>query len=98
PHGVAELDKRVACDEVWLRADCGGDRNGRVAELLLQFEHDPLGGLLADSRDRLEARRVLEHDRTPELGRRRPGHDRERDLRADGVHRWELAEQLPLRY
>src|SRR5690242_11352761 len=63
--GVAELDERIARDEVRLGAGGGGDRHRLVGELLLQLEHDPLGGLLADTRNRLEARRVLEHDRTP---------------------------------
>ena len=55
----------------------------RVAELLLQLEHDPLGRLLADAGNRLEARGVPAHDRAAQLGGRRAGDDRERDLRPD---------------
>ena len=66
------------------------------AELLLELEHDAIGRLLADAGDRLEARRVLAHDRTPQLGGRRAGDDGERDLRPDPADREELDEQLPL--
>src|SRR5438477_10246531 len=49
---VAELDQRVARDKVRLRATGGGDRHRRVAELLLQLEHDALRRLLANPGDR----------------------------------------------
>ena len=53
------------------RRDDGRERRlGRRAELLLQLEHDPLGGLLADPGDRLEARVVAERDRPAQLARR----------------------------
>jgi hypothetical protein len=55
-----------------------------------------LGRLLADAGNRLEAGGVLEHDRSAKLGRRRAGHDRERDLRPDAVDRQQLNEQLAL--
>jgi hypothetical protein len=42
------------------------------ADPFLQLEHDALGGLLADPGDRLEAGRVLERDRAPQLGRVEP--------------------------
>src|SRR5438105_4333098 len=96
-HGVAELDERVARDQVRLRSTGGGDRDGRVAEFLLQLQHDALRRLLADPRDRLEPCRVLEDDRTPQLRGRRAGHDRERDLRPDAVDGQQLHEQLALR-
>src|SRR5690242_6977283 len=96
-NGVAELDQSVACDEMRLRAARRGDGHGSVAELLLQLEHDPLGGLLPDAGDRLESRRVLEDDRAPQLGGRRAGDDRQRDLRPDAVYGQQLDEQLALR-
>ena len=96
--GVAELDERVARDEVAGRV--GRRRratvSSTVAELLLQLEHDPLRGLLADPRDRLEARVVAERDRPAQLGRRRAGDDGERDLRADAADREQMDEQLAL--
>src|SRR4051794_9121237 len=67
---VAELDERVARNEVRLRAARGRDRHRGVADLLLQLEHDALRRLLADARNGLEARGVLEDDRPPELRRR----------------------------
>ena len=63
----------------------GRRRRRRGAELLLQLEHDALRGLAADAGDRLEARVVVAHDRAAQLGRRRPGDDRERDLRPDAA-------------
>src|SRR4051794_26270236 len=96
PHGVAELDERVARDEMRLRARRRRDRHRRIAELFLQLEHDALGRLPADAGNRLEAGGVLEHDRSAKLGRRRTGHDRERDLRPDAVDRQQLNEQLAL--
>ena len=59
----------------------------RIAELVLQLEHDAVGGLLADAGDRLETRGILADDRAAQLGGRRAGDDRERDLRADAAHR-----------
>ena len=96
-HGVAELDEGIAGRHVAGRADGARDRHRILrAELLLQLEHDPLGGLLADTGDRLETRRVLEHDRPAEVGRGRAGDDRERDLRADPRHGEEMEEELAL--
>src|SRR5579884_3641191 len=93
---VAELDERVARDDMIVPLD-GRDRRDRHGrELLLQLEHDPLGGLLADAGDRLEARGVLAHDRAAQLLGRGTRHDRERHLRADTVHREELDEELAL--
>ena len=63
----AELDERVAGDETPSDAGDGGELD-RVADLLLQLQHDPLRRLLADPRDRLEPRRVLERDRAAKLG------------------------------
>src|SRR5262249_852780 len=91
-----ELDERVARDRVPAAGRCGHGLGHAVCELLLQLEHDALGRLLADARDRLEARRVLERDRAPKLGDRRARDDRERDLRADAVDGQELDEQLAL--
>ena len=90
--GVAELEERVARDEVGgaVRADL------LEPELLLQLEHDALGGLLADARNRDEPGRVLEDDRAPQLGGRRAGDDQERDLRPDSGDRQQLLEELPL--
>ena len=97
-HGPAELDERVARGQVHGRAGRARDRHGILgAELLLQLEHDPLGGLLADPRDRLEARGVLEHDRAAQVGGRRAGDDRERDLRPDPGHREQVQEELRAR-
>ena len=96
-HRPTELDEGIAGSQVHGRARSAGDRDGILgAELLLQLEHDPLGGLLADAGDRLEARRVLEHDRAAQVGGRRAGDDRERDLRPDPGHREQVQEELPL--
>ena len=96
-HGPAELDERIAGGQVHGGAGRARDRHGILgAELLLQLEHDPLGGLLADPGDRLEARRVLEHDRAAQVGGRRAGDDRERDLRPDPGHREQVQEELAL--
>ena len=74
-----------------------GERHDVVgAELVLQLEHDPLRGLLADSRDGLEACRVAEHDRASQLTGRRAGDDGERDLRPDAAHAQQRGEELPL--
>src|SRR6187551_480848 len=93
-HRPAELDERVARDRVGL----AGDRRRFLhrAELLLQLEYDPLRGLLADSRNRLEARRVLQRDRAAQVGGRRARDDRQRDLRADPGDREQVLEQLAL--
>ena len=56
---VAELDERVARDEVRRRRRRRPRRRGSSTasdDLLLQLEHDPLGRLLPDPGDRLEAR------------------------------------------
>ena len=63
----------------------------------LQLEHDPLRRLLADPGDRLEPRRVLEHDRAAKLRHGRAGDDRDRHLRPDPVDREQVLEQLALR-
>ena len=79
------------------RAGGSGDRHRILrAQLLLQLEHDPLRRLLADAGDGLEARRVLEHDRAPQLGSRRAGDDRQRHLRADPGDGEQVQEELPL--
>ena len=70
---------------------------GRERDLLLQLEHDALRRLLADPRDRLEPRVILERDRPSQLRRGRAGDDRERDLRADPADREQLREELALR-
>ena len=93
-HRPAELDQRVARHRVRL----AGDRRRLVhrAELLLQLQHDALRGLLADPGDRLEAGRVVERDRAPQVARRRARDDRERDLRPDARDREQVLEQLAL--
>ena len=65
-------------------------------DFLLQLEHDALRRLLADARDRLEARGVLEHDRPAQLGGRGARDDRQRDFGADAGHGEQLLEQLTL--
>src|SRR5439155_16230148 len=90
-EGPAELDERVPRDEIPDRR-CPGAR----AELFLELEDDALRRLLADAGDRLEPRRVLERDRTAQLRRRRARDDRERNLRADAVHRKQMDEQIAL--
>src|SRR5262249_53716299 len=94
---VAELDERIARDEVRLRLEWSGlgsftDRT----ELLLQLHDHPLRRLLTDAGNRQEARGVLQRNGPAQLVRRRAGHDRERDLRADTRHREEQLEQLAL--
>ena len=91
---VAELDERVAGDELARRARLGDRR--RLGERALELEHDPLGGLLADTGNRLEARRVLERDRALELVRRGARDDGERDLRADSADTEKLYEERAL--
>ena len=58
---VSELDERVPRDDVG-RCRGGRERLERddvlASELLLELEDDALGGLLADPRDRLEARGI----------------------------------------
>ena len=92
----AELDERVARDDVVFAGAVGHRDEIRVAELLLQLEHDPLGRLLADAGDRLEAGRVAAHDRAAQVGDGRAGDDRERDLRPDAADGEELHEELAL--
>ena len=87
----AELDSASRA----IRSLAAGRVDGR-AELLLQLEHDPLRGLLADAGDRLEARRVVERDRAPQLGRGRAGDDRERDLGPDAVDAQQVDEEVAL--
>src|SRR2546421_2284398 len=94
---VAELDERVTGDKMRLRRE----RRGRLrfpdrAEPLLQLEHDPLGSLFSDPRDRLEARRVLERDRAAQLVRRGARDDRQRDFRADPLDGEQQLEELAL--
>src|SRR5919108_355791 len=96
-NGVAELDERVARDDVAVAGaemrslDCG-----ERCDLLLQLEHDALRGLLADPRNGLEEGRVLAHDRASELAGRVAGDDRERHLRPDAADPEELLEELAL--
>ena len=93
----AELDERVARDQLGRRARPGLDLGGRLgAELLAQLEHDSLSRLLADPGNRDEARDVLERDRAPQIGGRRAGHDRERHLRPDPGDRQQVLEELAL--
>ncbi len=71
-HRVAELDERVAGGDVADGSRRDRDRRHVLgAELALQLEHDPLGRLLADAGDRLEAGDVLERDRAAQLARAR---------------------------
>ena len=97
-HGVAELDERVARDEVRRRLLAAGDvaTSAVSDDLLLQLEHDPLGRLLADPGDRLEARVVVERDRAAQLGGGRARDDRERDLGPDAADGEQLREELAL--
>ena len=71
-------------------------RQSSAGELLLQLEHDPLRRLAADAGDRLEARVVVARDRAAQLGGRRAGDDRERDLRPDARDAEQQLEQLAL--
>src|SRR5688572_6101150 len=93
-HGVPELDERVPGDEL-ASAFAGGNGND-LGDRALELENDPLRGLLADSRDDLEPRRVAERDRAPELVRRGARHDGERDLRPDSADPEQLDEQRAL--
>ena len=68
----------------------------RRRELRLQLEHDPLSRLLSDPRNRLEPGDVLERDRSPQLGGRRAGDDRKRDLGPDPVERDQVLGELAL--
>ena len=90
----AELDERVAREQ--RAAASAAARRSRRRQLLLQLEHDALRGLAADAGDRLEARGVVAHDRAAQLLRRRPGDDRERDLRPDARDAEQQLEQLAL--
>ncbi len=73
----AELDECVARDDMVFAGAVGHRDEIRVAELLLQLEHDPLGRLLADAGDRLEARRVA-RARSRGAARRRESRRRSR--------------------
>ena len=66
PSSRARRERRARRDRAALRSPTRPGRS-RPAIELLQLEHDPLGGLLADPGDRLEARRVAERDRAPQL-------------------------------
>ena len=63
----AELDERLAGDHVRRPVRPGSAHDVERPELLLQLEHDPLGGLLPDAGDHLEARVVPERDRAAQL-------------------------------
>ena len=95
--GVAELDERVACDEVAGRV---GDGREIASDTEPSFSRsssdDPLRRLLPDAGDRLEARVIAERDRLAKLAGRRPRHDGEGDLRADTAHREQVDEELAL--
>src|SRR5207248_5692841 len=68
----------------------------RMAWLPLQLEDDPVRRLLPDARDRLKSGSVAARDRPAQLGGRRAGDDRERDLRPDAGDGEEVDKQLPL--
>ena len=68
----------------------------RLRDRALELEDDALGRLLADSGDRLEARRVVQGDRPLELFRRRARDDGERHLRPDAADAEELHEERAL--
>src|SRR5262249_21342131 len=92
---VAELDERVARDQVARRRSGGSDVDtGR--ELLLELEHDTLRRLAADTGDRLETRGVLERNRASQLGGPGAGDDGERDLGPDTGDGQKMREELPL--
>jgi hypothetical protein len=65
-------------------------------DLLLQLEHDSLGGLLSDTGDRLEEVGVLPDDRALELPGGVAGDDREGHLGPDAADRQKLLEELAL--
>ena len=72
-----------------------GER-GQRADLVLEVDHDALGGLPADPGDAREQRVVGRRDRPPDLVGRVAGHDRQRGLGADAGHAQQQLEQLPL--
>ena len=76
-----------------MHADAGGDVG---AELVLQFEQQPLRSLLADAGDLRELAGVLHRHRLRELGDRETGEDRQRGARADAADLHELPERSPL--
>ena len=95
--GVAELDERVAGDEMRLRSS----RPTRSAPAPRRASPSARARSAPPSSCRSRGcawkrARVLEHDRAAQVRRGRAGHDRERDLRADAVHGQQLHEQLPL--
>ena len=65
-------------------------------DLLAQLDDDPLGGPLADARDRLEASRVARRERRDQLARGAAGEHRQRHLRADRLDRQQHQEQVAL--
>ena len=89
----AELDERIARDQLARRTR---STSAHRAELLLQLEHDALRGLEADAGNRLEPLHVVARDRAPQLGGRRAGDDRERDLRPHARHAEQQLEELAL--
>ena len=106
PRRLARLRQRVAerlerRDDLALArraARHGRSRDGHAGRrhLLAQLEDDPLGELLADTRDGDEDGLVLGHDRELEVGRRARSDDREGDLRPDAVDRQQQREEPEL--
>src|SRR5574337_983440 len=66
------------------------------AELALEFEQQPLGGLLADPRHFDQARGLLLCDRLRQFGHRQPGEDGERGARPDAGDPDQLAKRRAL--
>src|SRR3970282_1663187 len=91
---VAELDQSVARDEL-ARCPSVHARGDRVGYRVLQLEHDALRSLLADTGNRLEARRIAESDRTLQVRGRRTGDDGQGDFRADPADPQKMDEERP---
>ena len=92
---VAERDQRLQDVGLRARGDARRRRDG-VAELALELEQQPLGGLLADPRHLDQPAAVLQADGARELVDRQAREDRERRARADARDLDQQAKGRPL--
>src|SRR5438477_4206224 len=93
---VHERRDRLVDDAVRLRPRARGRAGGQRRRGLPTLDDDPLGVLLADAGDRLQARGVAGGDRRCEIRERHPGQDDERGARAEALHLAQQVEESPL--
>ena len=97
-RGIAELDERVAGDDVPVAGPRCGASSTAASGAMRSFSSSTTrcAVFLPMPGNRLEERGVLADDRAAELGRRVAGDDRQRHLRAHAGDGEELLEELPL--